>query len=147
MILPLITLAWPEQPLWPNSRKHRQVVAAHRAAQRESAGWIAREAGLHRVAVPEGVVRVHLHFHPATRRSFDTDNAVAAMKGALDAVADVLRLDDRWFQPVPYRCEPIKGGAVMLVAEATGDSWKSIGAEALALVRAVSRQREGGIEA
>lgn len=139
MILPAITMPWPDTPLWPNSRKHRQVVAAHRKQQRALAYGLAVERGMHRLNVPEGVVRVSLFFCPPSLRSFDTDNAVASMKGAIDGLADALHINDRWFQPVPYRGEKCRDGGVLIVAEATGETWRGIGAVALTLLNEASR--------
>ena len=140
MILPAITMPWPDTPLWPNSRKHRQVVAAHRKQQRALAYGLALERGMHRLNVPEGVVRVSLFFCPPSLRSFDTDNAVASMKGAIDGLADALHINDRWFQPVPYRGEKCRDGGVLIVAEATGETWRGIGAVALTLLNEASRE-------
>ena len=139
MILPTITMPWPDAPLWPNSRRHRMVVAAHRKQQRALAYGLAVERGMHRLNVPEGVVRVSLFFCPPSLRSFDTDNAVASMKGAIDGLADALHINDRWFQPVPYRGEKCRDGGVLIVAEATGETWRGIGAVALTLLNEASR--------
>ena len=141
MILPAITMPWPDTPLWPNSRKHRQVVAAHRKQQRALAYGLALEHGMHRLNVPEGVIKVSLFFCPPSLRSFDTDNAVSAMKGAIDGLADALHINDRWFQPVPYRGEKCRDGGVLIYAEATGETWMGIGAVALSLVNEKARQR------
>jgi len=140
MILPAITMPWPDAPLWPNSRRHRMVVAAHRKQQRALAYGLAVERGMHRLNVPEGVVRVSLFFCPPSLRSFDTDNAVASMKGAIDGLADALHINDRWFQPVPYRGEKCRDGGVLIVAEATGETWRGIGAVALTLLNEASRE-------
>lgn len=135
MILPQIIMPWPESPLWPNSRKHRVDVAKIRKPQRALAYGLACEKGFHRLNVPSGVVKVSLFFCPPTARSFDLDNATAAMKGALDGLADALKLDDRWFQPVPFRGEKCRDGGVIVHAEATGETWRGIGALALGLVQ------------
>lgn len=140
MILPQIILPWPATPLWPNARKHRQIVAAHRKDQRNTAHLIACEAGFHRLTVPSGVVTVNICFCPPSRRDFDSDNASAAMKGAVDGIADALRLDDKWFQLVPFRGERSKDGGVIVRATATGNSWRSIGALAFGLINSFPHQ-------
>lgn len=141
MLLGRIVMPWPDPPLWPNSRKHRQVVAAFRKQQRALAYGLALENGMHRLNVPEGVIKVQMFFCPPSLRSFDTDNAVAAMKGAIDGLSDAMHINDRWFQPTPYRGEKSKDGGVIIFAEATGQTWKSIGALALQLTQEKARLR------
>lgn len=141
MILPQMVLPWPDPPLWPNARKHRQVVASHRAAQRRAAYLLACEQGLHRLNVPSGVVTLNMCYCPPSRRDFDSDNASAAMKGAVDGIADALRLDDKWFQVVPFRGERVKDGGVIVRAVATGSSWRSVGALAFGAVLDAMNER------
>lgn len=136
MILPQFVLPWPAPMLWPNARKDRRAVAPHRAEQRCAAYLIACEVGLHRLTVPSGVVTVNMCFCPPSHRDFDSDNASAAMKGAVDGIADALRLDDKWFQVVPFRGERSKNGGVIVRATATGNSWRSIGVLAFGLAEA-----------
>lgn len=147
MILPQLVLPWPVPPLWPNARRHRQVVAAHRADQRRVAHALACEKGWHRLNVAQGVIEIDLYFCPPSRRSFDVDNALAAMKGALDGLSDACRVDDQWFSPRLHRGGPCKDGGVIVIAAATGQPWRRIDALAKTLVqRAGMCQKKDGAE-
>lgn len=139
MTLPQLALPWPSPILWPNARKPRQVVAAHRADQRRVANILAMEARWHLLTLPEGVVEVDLYFCPPTARAFDLDNAVAALKGALDGLSDACRVDDRWFSPRLHRGEKTSGGAVVVSANATGMPWRRVGDVAAQLVNETAR--------
>lgn len=141
MTLPQIVLPWPSPILWPNARKPRQVVAAHRADQRRVANVLALEAGWHRLNLPEGVVELDLYFCPPTARAFDLDNAVAALKGAIDGLSDACRVDDRWFSPRLHRGEKASSGAVVVSATATGMPWRRVGDVAALLVKEAARAR------
>lgn len=140
-MLPQLALPWPSPILWPNARKPRQVVAAHRADQRRVANILAMEARWHLLTLPEGVVELDLYFCPPTARAFDLDNAVAALKGALDGLSDACRVDDRWFSPRLHRGEKTSGGAVVVSAHATGMPWRRVGDVAAQLVKEAARKR------
>ena len=45
----------------------------------------------------EGDVHVQLDFYPPSKRRYDLDNAIAAMKSSLDGIADALSVDDSRF--------------------------------------------------
>lgn len=139
-LLPLM-LDWPVPALWPNAREHFRTVADARSAQRSAAMWAAMSGNWQRKTLPEGVVLLDLHFCPPTRRSFDLDNALAAMKAALDGLSAVLRVDDRWFSPRLHRGDVRKGGGVVVVAEATGTPWKAIGDVSATQVKETARKR------
>ena len=140
-MFPQIVLPWPSPILWPNARKPRQVVAAHRADQRRVANILAMEARWHLLTLPEGVVELDLYFCPPTARAFDLDNAVAALKGALDGLSDACRVDDRWFSPRLHRGEKTSGGAVVVSATATGMPWRRAGDVAALLLKEAARKR------
>jgi len=106
-----IRLPWPERVLWPNSRSHWAQLARARKRQRQEAAWRAKAAGLRRIAA-DGL-HVALAFHPQTRRAFDLDNALAAMKAALDGIADVAGVDDSRWQLQIARGPVQRGGAVV----------------------------------
>jgi len=79
-----IVLPWPARVLWPNSRVHWAALARARKRQRMDAAWRAKAAGLRPLAALG--LHVALQFNPPARRAFDLDNALAAMKGALDGI-------------------------------------------------------------
>lgn len=120
MILPQIILPWAKlSELSANSRLHWRKKHAKVKWQKLEATYLAQEKGLHLLSIPEGEIRVTLHFCPPSRvGSFDDDNAITAQKGALDAIAAVLRVDDNRFRmQAPRRGDKCKDGAVIVQME------------------------------
>jgi len=109
-----ILLAWPEKELWPNARAHPIIVAGVRKIARAEAYYLTRATLAGRqLAVPAGTpIELKLVFCPPHRRRFDLDNAQAAMKSALDGLAQALGIDDRWFRPQPLAGDMRPGGLV-----------------------------------
>jgi len=87
-----IILPWPQRVLWPNSRPHYYQLARAKKEFRTECAWEAKRQG----AVPLQTQSLHvsLQFFPPTRRCYDLDNALAAMKSGIDGLADVLQVDD-----------------------------------------------------
>lgn len=88
--------------------------------QKGVAAGLAKEKGLHLIRIPDDAeIRVTLTFcPPSTVNRFDDDNATAAQKGALDAIAAVLRVDDsRFRQQAPQRGEKSRYGGVIVNIE------------------------------
>ena len=120
MILPRVTLPWAKTTeLSANSRLHWRKRAALIKAQKRTAHALALEAGWHKVSIPDGAdLRVSLTFCAPSRGAVpDIDNALTAQKGALDALADVLGVDDRRFAISIERGERCKDGAVIVQIE------------------------------
>lgn len=117
MTLPTLVLPWPAPALWPNRKSHWRVLSDARARQKHDTRVLAMEAGLHRLNVPVGPIGVTLTFCPPSRRSFDLDGALSAMKAALDALAATIRVDDRHFIPTLRRGEASKTGGVIVTME------------------------------
>ncbi|TWI32762.1 hypothetical protein [Paracoccus sulfuroxidans] len=121
MMLPQLQLPWAKtSELSANSRLHWR--KRHRLVQSQkiNATALAREKGLHLARIPEGAaIHVTLTFCPPSRvSSFDDDNAVTAQKGALDAIAAVLRVDDSRFRlQAPQRGEKCRDGGVIVNIE------------------------------
>ena len=66
--------------------------------------------------IPEGKIGVQLTFYPPDHRQRDEDNQLAAMKSALDGVADALGINDKKFhilEPI-FKKEATKGGKVVV---------------------------------
>lgn len=121
MILPRIVLPWAKtSELSANSRLNWRVRHGKVKAQKRAADAIAREAKWHMVQVPAGAtISIRLTYCPPSRGGTpDDDNVIAAQKGALDALAAVLGVDDRRFRiRTPVRGERCKNGAVIVIAE------------------------------
>jgi hypothetical protein len=89
-------------------------VARHTKKARLDAHWLARIAGVR----PQETARLAFEFHPPIRpgRPADCANVAAALKAAIDGLADALGLDDaRIAIRFPETlAEPVRGGAVMV---------------------------------
>jgi len=88
-----IILEWPRTECWPNRSKgkHWTVLGKARKKQRQDAELHARSVGL---KLPEGPVVAVLSVHPPTRRRYDLDNLLAAMKAAIDGLVTAADRDD-----------------------------------------------------
>lgn len=119
-----VELPWPDPKLAPNRRNGKHWTVTH-AAKIDAFGSAAtltlqaqRASGY--CAPAEGPIALALTFFPPDRRRRDLDGLLSACKAALDAVAQVLGVDDARFEPVTLRRgEPVKGGSVVLEVEAT----------------------------
>ncbi|CAM3092762.1 hypothetical protein PANO111632_02710 [Paracoccus nototheniae] len=118
MIIGRITLPWTKTSrLSMNARTHWRT--RHRLVkyQKFVADTLGREAGWHKLQLPEeGDIRVVLTCCPPAGVQYpDDDNLITAQKGALDALAAVLRVNDRRFKvQEPVRGDRCKDGAVIV---------------------------------
>lgn len=117
MIFLSVSLPFPARILFPNGRTHWRIRARSAKAYR-AAGYFYTKQELARSSVPESDERigVQLAFYPPDRRHRDEDNCIAAMKSALDGVADALGVNDKRFhllEPL-FISEPVKGGKVVV---------------------------------
>lgn len=88
-----LTLSWPAKILWPNGRGHHMARAKATKAARAEAFYEAHRAGVREA----GTAHVHFTFHPQKKGPPpDESNAGAAFKAALDGIADVLKMNDRY---------------------------------------------------
>lgn len=93
-----IVLPWPERILWPNARAFRLRVARVKAEHRA----LARAQALNLTA-PAAPLAVVYTFCPPSRRRYDLDNALAAMKAMQDGVCEGLQIDDSLIAVVTLR--------------------------------------------
>lgn len=117
-----VILPWTKtSDLSANSRLHWRKRHALIKAQKRAADALAREAGWHKVRIPDGAdIRVSLTFCPPPRGPVpDLDNALTAQKGALDALAAVLRVNDRRFRISIQAGDRCRDGGVIVVMEVT----------------------------
>ena len=120
MIIAALTLDWVRMSdLSANSRSHWRKKARMVKAQRGMATIIAQENRLHlaRDLVPaEGPIFIRLTCCPPSGTVYpDDDNFITAQKGALDAIAKVLGVDDKRFKVQPVRRgERSKDGGVIV---------------------------------
>ena len=120
MYLPKLILPWTKtSDLSANARggwkkRHRLTVA-----QRKAADAIAREAGWHKQTIPDDAkLHMRLIYCPPSRGGVpDDDNVLAAHKGARDAFAAVLKIDDRRIRGEAVLGERCKDGGVIVLME------------------------------
>lgn len=119
-----VTLPWAKtSELSGNSRLHWRKRHRKVAEQKRTADALAREAGWHKAKIPaDAALRLTLIYcPPSTVTTVDDDNVVSANKGARDALAAVLRVDDtRMKLAAPVRGERCKDGAVIVEVEVIG---------------------------
>ena len=108
-----IILPWPHKDLSPNARKHHLAIARHKATAKAEAAALTRQAIGRDWTRPERVV-IDLRFCPPTAARRDLDNMLAAMKAALDGVSLALGIDDSEWGLSLRRCDPVKGGSVVV---------------------------------
>lgn len=105
-----LLLPWPCTELWPNRRHHWRKRAAAAKAYRRDCGWLAIEADM--TLPEEGVIPLAITFRAPTRRSYDLDNALAAIKAGIDGCCDAWHVNDKRFTYTLSRGDPVPGGAV-----------------------------------
>lgn len=110
-------LPWPNPKLNPNQSKgmHWGVTAALRKNARVGAATIARAAAGAPAPQFGQAIPLTITFQQPDRRARDRDNLLAALKPALDGVADALGINDSQFDPVIIRREyGARPGAVQI---------------------------------
>ena len=111
-----IRFPWPERTLWPNARPHWRTLRKAQGNYRSTAWALARAVPVKQA--PGIPVDVSLTFCPPTLRSFDLDNALAAMKAGIDGLALAMDTDDKHFGFRIARGEKTPGGAVIVEVSA-----------------------------
>ncbi len=111
-----IELPWPHKDLSPNARVAWQVKHRRRRAYKLACEWacVAQKARTMR----SGPVLASITFCPPDSRLRDLDNMLSSAKAAVDAVADVVGIDDHLWDMRPRVGAPVKGGAIIIELEA-----------------------------
>lgn len=121
MIIARLTLPWPPRILSPNGRaSHWSRRNAAKVEQKRAADALAREARLHMTAIPADVtIKLTATACPKPQGPYpDDDNLIASLKAARDAIAAVMKVDDKRMQWQPVeKGERCKNGAVLLTVE------------------------------
>lgn len=116
----MIELAWPPRQISPNARTHYRVKAPI------TKGYLAHASNTTRVAChdlglrdiidtdSDDPITLAIDFYPPDARRRDLDNMLASMKAGLDGIAEALGVDDQRFALRLTRCEPVKGGRVVV---------------------------------
>lgn len=117
-----VELPYPNRILFPNGRAHWRARAKSAKAYRAAGFFYTSQAigmGPKPKIPEEGKVGVRLTFYPPDHRIRDEDNQLAAMKSALDGVADALGINDKKFhilEPI-FKEEVVKGGKVVVTLD------------------------------
>ena len=96
-----IELPWPSTELWPNRNhgKHWTVTSLCAAQARDGARVLMFEAM--EAWRPECVsAALRVTFHAPTKRCYDLQNALSALKADFDGIADALGINDSKFDPI-----------------------------------------------
>lgn len=112
-----IDLPWPSPNLHPNSRVHwsKRSASAKRARMDANLATLGAMNAQGRPKLGAGEIVLTLTFRPPpVNRKRDADNLLAAMKSALDGVADALKVDDWRFAFTLRAGDPVKGGMVVV---------------------------------
>ena len=109
----MILLPWPSPKLSPNARLHWRAKAA--AVQKARADARLLALGKRPDFAESGPIPVLITFRPPDRRRRDRDNMIAALKSAMDGIAEAFGVDDARFVPTYAVGEPISGGRVEIV--------------------------------
>lgn len=123
--LPRIYLPWTKtSALSANARTHWATKARLVKAQRRIADALAREAGWHKIDVPAGAsLHMRLTYCPPSVGGLpDDDNVLTAHKGARDAFADVLGINDRAIRGTAVLGNRCKDGAVIVDMEIVAET-------------------------
>lgn len=114
-----ITLPWPPASLSPNG-SHGHFHARRRAANeyRGECLKLLNDQSVPKLYV-DGPVMLDLTFCPPTKRLSDLDNLLARTKQGIDALAEVMGVDDQCFEFTLRRGEPRKNGAVLVGVRAS----------------------------
>jgi len=109
-----ITLPWPPSKLSPNGSRgcyHAHAKAA--AKYRGECLLLLRSQNVPKLFV-DGPVMLDLMFCPPTKRLSDLDNLLARAKQGIDALAEVMGVNDNLFEFTLRRGDPVKHGKVMV---------------------------------
>jgi crossover junction endodeoxyribonuclease RusA len=117
-----LRLPWPGPKLWPNGNKGGSwaTKAGPKKLAKDAAYIItfSEYSARNRPSLGEGPIQMRVVFCQPNGLRRDLDNALAAMKSALDGVSAALGVDDRRFRPVICDWGPIiPGGEVRVTLE------------------------------
>ena len=113
----MIELPWPPSALRPNAASPGNWRRKSDAARKYRADCLALclANGVKRVThTPPEEILVRIDFHPPDARARDLDNMFASAKHLIDAFAQCIGVDDRWFGYRIRRGEPVSGGKVVV---------------------------------
>jgi crossover junction endodeoxyribonuclease RusA len=108
-IISTVVLPWPPSALRPNASSPGNWRRKSEAAKRYKRDCIL----LTPKSIADGT-HLAITFRPPDKRRRDLDNMLASFKAGIDAIAQVMGVDDYRFSISLARGEPIKGGQVVV---------------------------------
>jgi hypothetical protein len=99
-----LTLPYPDKSLNPNrkSGRHWAVTKKVKDAAFEAAYYMARIAYAS-VTVPSEPIPLTITFVRKDKRYVDLDNLLSASKSMIDGIAQGMKIDDRYFEPITVK--------------------------------------------
>lgn len=115
--LMILRLPFPDSKLFPNAKNGKSWKVSHAAkvSAREYAYTAAKQAQAG-FSDKGGAIPLSIVFCQPDNRKRDLDNMLAAMKSALDGVAEALGVDDKRFRPITIDAGPVDKAGSVLVA-------------------------------
>lgn len=110
----ILEIPFPPRTLHPNARVHWAVLAKAKKKHRSDCYLLAKQK---RVVFHTQQIPILIRWHPKTAHSFDADNAIASLKGALDGIAEAWGVDDSRFVLSFEKMPPVKDGKVFIVIQ------------------------------
>lgn len=103
-------LPWPPKELSPNTKSHWAKKARAVKAYKTSCLWECKLAKLKKMNAKGAYILIK--FYPPDNRVRDTDNMIAAIKPAIDAISDSIGIDDSKFVYEFLKADKTMNGAV-----------------------------------
>lgn len=110
----IIELPWPPSKLSRNGSQADYSGKARAARQYRSDSLICALRDVRRPSEFRGTIMLDMQFCAPDNRRRDLDNLLAMTKQGIDAIAEVLRVDDHCFEYTLRRGDPVKGGKVVV---------------------------------
>ena len=109
-----ILLPWIDYKTAANSGMSNRGMRARRKKKKEETLLLTRSTP----QLVEKQIPIQIIFHPPDRRARDLDNALACLKGELDAIAHRIGVDDKYFRPITIDWGAvIKNGQVIITLD------------------------------
>lgn len=114
----LIRCPWPPTELRPNFRDRNNVAHIWRPkakAYKDTVWKLCLEQNVHITKWPKNTrIKLVYTFHAPKGCRWDKDARESAFKWGQDAIADTMRVDDRYFDAGKIHGDPVEGGCVMV---------------------------------
>lgn len=105
---------WPNSKLNPNRNTFWRAKAPIKALAKNDAFYLTKTYP--KPSFEDQDIHLKMVFYPPTKRKYDLDNQLAAMKSTLDGIAEAWEIDDRRFNQftIEMSRQVIRGGQVKI---------------------------------